>query len=40
MQKGRIVEAATTDEVFGSPQQAYTRELLDAIPGAGIQMGV
>jgi ABC-type methionine transport system ATPase subunit len=40
MQKGRIVEAATTDEVFGNPQQAYTRELLDAIPGAGIQMGV
>ncbi|TPX03777.1 ATP-binding cassette domain-containing protein, partial [Schumannella luteola] len=40
MQKGRIVEAASTDQVFESPQQQYTRDLLDAIPGAGIKLGV
>ena len=36
MEKGRIVEAAATDEVFEHPQQEYTRRLLDAIPGAKI----
>lgn len=36
MDKGRIVEAAATDEVFEHPQQEYTRRLLDAIPGAKI----
>ncbi|TPW75820.1 dipeptide ABC transporter ATP-binding protein [Schumannella soli] len=40
MQKGRIVEQASTDEVFQSPQQQYTRDLLEAIPGAGIKLGV
>lgn len=40
MAKGKIVESATTDEVFDSPREAYTRELLDAIPGAGIALGV
>ncbi|WP_043531858.1 ABC transporter ATP-binding protein [Litchfieldella xinjiangensis] len=33
MQHGRIVEQGTAQEVFLSPQEAYTRELLDAIPG-------
>lgn len=36
MEKGRIVEQATTDEVFDNPQQRYTQELLAAIPGAGL----
>lgn len=39
MEKGRIVEAATTDEVFNSPKQDYTRELLNAIPGAELSLG-
>ncbi|MCW4386495.1 ABC transporter ATP-binding protein [Salinibacterium sp. SYSU T00001] len=39
MSKGRIVEAATTDEVFGNPRETYTRELLEAIPGAGLALG-
>ncbi len=39
MRAGTIVEAATTDEVFDDPKDAYTRELLAAIPGAGIALG-
>lgn len=38
MKDGRIVEAASTDEVFGNPQQDYTRDLLDAIPGAKLDI--
>ncbi|WP_138946709.1 ABC transporter ATP-binding protein [Plantibacter sp. M259] len=40
MQKGKIVEASTTDGVFENPKQQYTRELLDAIPGAGIELAL
>ncbi len=30
MHRGRVVESGTTEEIFQSPQQAYTRELIDA----------
>lgn len=40
MEKGKIVEYATTDEVFHNPQQTYTQELLAAIPGANLNIGV
>jgi peptide/nickel transport system ATP-binding protein len=30
---GRVVEHGATGQVFGNPQAAYTRELLEAIPG-------
>lgn len=39
MQKGRIVEAATTDEVFDNPKEQYTKDLLAAIPGANLKLG-
>jgi peptide/nickel transport system ATP-binding protein len=38
MEKGRIVEQASVDEVFDNPREEYTRELLDAIPGAKIEL--
>jgi peptide/nickel transport system ATP-binding protein len=39
MQKGRIVEAASTDDVFHNPREVYTQELLAAIPGANFEFG-
>ena len=34
MRAGRVVEHAPTEEVFSRPRHEYTRQLLDAIPGA------
>lgn len=39
MQQGKIVEQATTEEVFDNPQKDYTKNLLAAIPGSGIKLG-
>lgn len=38
MEKGKLVEQGSTDEVFHSPQQDYTRRLLAAIPGGSIPL--
>jgi peptide/nickel transport system ATP-binding protein len=35
MHRGQIVETGSTSDIFRNPQQAYTRELLAAIPGQG-----
>ena len=32
MEKGRIVERGTTEDIFDNPQQEYTRALLNAVP--------
>ncbi|TCK01104.1 ABC transporter ATP-binding protein [Nocardia alba] len=39
MREGKVVEAATTDEVFASPREGYTRALLEAIPGRALFAG-
>ncbi|MFD3746794.1 ABC transporter ATP-binding protein [Nocardia sp. NPDC058633] len=39
MREGRVVEAATTDEVFASPREEYTQALLAAIPGRELLTG-
>lgn len=36
MQRGRFVESGTPDQIFENPSEDYTRELLDAIPGARL----
>lgn len=40
MKKGAIVERGTTNEIFANPREEYTRNLLEAIPGANIRLGV
>lgn len=40
MQHGKLVEHATTDEVFDHPRQQYTRDLLEAIPGGKLSLGL
>lgn len=40
MQHGKLVEHATTDEVFDHPQKQYTQDLLDAIPGGKLKLGL
>ncbi len=37
MQTGKVVEHASTDEVFDHPREQYTRDLLAAIPGARLE---
>ncbi|PRB04648.1 ABC transporter ATP-binding protein [Microbacterium sp. MYb64] len=39
MEKGKVVEQGTVDEIFANPQQEYTDRLLQAIPGASIALG-
>ncbi|MFS0911467.1 dipeptide ABC transporter ATP-binding protein [Microbacterium sp. 179-I 3D2 NHS] len=39
MEKGKVVEQGTVDEIFANPQQEYTDRLLQAIPGASITLG-
>ncbi|MDR6685039.1 peptide/nickel transport system ATP-binding protein [Arthrobacter sp. 1088] len=36
MEKGKLVETGSTDDVFDNPREAYTQALLDAIPGGSL----
>ena len=40
MEKGRLVEANTTDALFDRPVQDYPRELIEAVPGRKIQLNL
>ncbi len=39
MKKGQVVEAGPTDDIFNNPQQDYTRNLINSVPGLGIELG-
>ncbi|KJL32973.1 dipeptide ABC transporter ATP-binding protein [Microbacterium azadirachtae] len=39
MEKGKLVEQGTVDEIFANPQEEYTERLLQAIPGVSITLG-
>ena len=38
MEKGRVVETGHADDLFARLREAYTRELIDAVPGARIAL--
>ncbi|MDY6049531.1 MAG: ABC transporter ATP-binding protein [Corynebacterium sp.] len=40
MKSGRVVERGSADEIFTGAKDPYTRDLIAAVPGAGIDMGV
>ena len=37
MKSGRIVEAGNPSEIMRNPQDPYTRELIDSVPGGGAR---
>ncbi|MGM1017625.1 MAG: ABC transporter ATP-binding protein [Actinomycetota bacterium] len=39
MERGRVVEQGTADEIFRSPKEEYTQRLLEAIPGVAQAPG-
>lgn len=39
MQKGRVVEQGTTDELFLNAHEDYTRDLINSVPGLGVELG-
>jgi peptide/nickel transport system ATP-binding protein len=38
MEKGRVVETATSADIFADPQHAYTRKLMRATPRLGVSL--
>lgn len=39
MKKGKLVEFGEADSIYESPSEAYTRDLISAIPGTGLMSG-
>lgn len=40
MEKGKLVEHNTTEELFSNPVKDYTRELIEAVPGRSIELNL
>lgn len=38
MEKGKLVEHASADDLFANPQQQYTKDLINAVPGLGLEI--
>ena len=38
MEHGKMVEHRPTDDLFDHPEKEYTQRLLDAIPGASLDL--
>ena len=39
MENGRLVEKGGVDQIFDAPAHDYTRNLIEAVPGLGIELG-
>lgn len=39
MKKGAVVEQGAADDIFANPQEEYTRNLIDSVPGLNIELG-
>ena len=39
MKKGQAVEQGTADDIFDNPQQDYTRNLINSVPGMHLEIG-
>ncbi|MDU0478284.1 ABC transporter ATP-binding protein [Staphylococcus chromogenes] len=40
MKQGKLVEFGSADDIFNNPREEYTRNLIDSVPGLGIELGV
>ena len=40
MENGKVVEAASSEQLFANPEQPYTQELISAVPGHSIPLGI
>lgn len=40
MRQGELVEFGAADDIFANPREEYTRNLIDSVPGLGIDLGV
>ncbi|MDK8826187.1 dipeptide ABC transporter ATP-binding protein [Corynebacterium striatum] len=39
MKKGQVMEAGTSDSIFNDPQEEYTRNLINSVPGMHLEIG-
>lgn len=39
MRQGKVVEQGPADAIFGAPQEEYTRNLINSVPGLNIELG-